>query len=1007
MSTQWMIEALSDFPQANTSMIDLGSGNNTSIWSRITNVRLVKDGVYEFWKMRGGTSIVKRFTSTIVRSVGFETTIDAQKKEYIAVVRQDGVAQVFDIQTDTTFTIGTGFSQATDFVCIGIFLYSMRYDSTSPVYRVTNLKTGVSINWNSISGSPCLSTAWLTGAIVSPNIWGHDGEETYQPPYASTFIHRAYAIVNILEDGSVSFYGRPRTISTRVAQIVDSNSPLNSRVAVDLTMPPIPTGVARRILVATRFLPEIEDTTNPSSPNYPNGPFFIVGDIAESELSSGVMRIVDRTPDRQLIRPLSSILSMQAGVQTAFAPGQIRPKSVSSFKGTMVIGGYDVVYQVPQPYTSSTGSGNIRLGNSTGDNTDPAYTASFVFEYSNGRRSAIVDSDFVFKASEYVPGNRAFNTITITDNNLTGLDEGQITVTFDGVSITIFGLTSVSTLDSIAAQIASQLNSSSLTSKWEITVASNVVTIKALSRGTFLNGFVAFVSSYDIDVSLSGATAGGTDDSTIGNNQIQIHGLNALVESVILLAKTGSTYRVVDAHPITSTFVNGGVYSAALEDADFAALQVYIPPSSGSIVTSISQRDFISTAIPAQNPRIDLQARVQNGDEILAVVPMRFDSERTTLRYELTVLTTSSVQNVFLQETTLGNFTSYDISAEVIDPFVSAISPVGHGRVKDAVIFESNHGISIVSGRSVQLLLDKREYPFIESGLVAVLFNKSYSEIWLVFNEESEVIVLDGLSRTNRLIDYSGMGVLRGGASVGSDVLISIGDGVYKTDLASQGKDTGKAVLTVLTNAWTFGNLSDPFVVSDGTDSVSITIINDGGWDPIDAIASEITLRINEGDLDVLAVVVGNKIELFSKTGSDVTVTVSPEPELATPNGLYAIIVQAEVDIEGTLVSEYLSDELTNLKILDFTVYGQDITAQLQVDAQSARAKSSSATWSKSFTPTYTSSPIEAKMSGVSFRPYLRGRKPRILIKLTDGFNGFVESIKMKIQSSNNKGVAQ
>ena len=888
---------------AATQLIELTPGNDSGVWVQHKNVRLKSDGEYTFAKLRGGTDSFFQFAAgtPVLCAYDFEARVNGAFKKYIVAQLTSGAVVLRNLTDSSTTTIDTGFSTSirAKFSVIGQFLYVFNYTNASTFKNIVcNLASPASPSvWNGLIAKPIDVAEWITGDIVNPNIWGHEGEDVYVPPFESEKVYRAYVVVDLLEDGSVTLPGRPIVISTPVASIVNGAT---SRIGVKLTMPAKQTGTFRRVLAASRWSATAEEATNPSTEIHPNSPYFIIGDVAET-LESGNVEIEDRTPDSQLLRDLNFDLPMVGGVPVIYGPNQLRPISATAFKGSLFIEGFDIQRPVP----IFTGSNpNAKITPVSGTNS--SYTASVMFEYPDGKVSGIVDSGTVFKVFTFTPGTTATYTITAIANALVDFETAIVGVSFDGEYVETVPIRAGMSINQIATLIRLALASNTnLASRWNITVATAVVTIAALNPGTLYNDRTILFTIEEPDpgdVDLTSAQSVTAENSIEGGvNQFQIHGLNTQVSSVYFLAKTGSTYRLIANVGIQSPYAHGCPYQVKLDNTEFGNLPVFPAPTAST--DPISFRDHLALAIPPQNPRVDSQSRIVDNSAIQGIIPLTYDNNQNTLRYQVVVLTDQNVQFGYVQESGGQSLNIFDVNLEVIDPGVKALYGYGHARIQNAVLFQSNEGISMVEGRQVSLVVDKYRYPVISSGLTSIAYNKDHDEIWMFFDNESTVLVFDKNAGVIREYEF-GTQDIRFGLYNDDKMLLGIGDTLYHTD----------------------------------------------------------------------------KPAIYSEFGS-------------------AIV--------GTLVSKYLTQITQSMKLLELTVYGQNIDVAPTLDLQLSRKEGSEVAWTKSFTADYAPDAAEATMQGVSFQIHRRGSKPRLKLTLTNSTNGFIEDVRLKVSVTENSGKAR
>ena len=900
----WFLDKVGQVPQANTELIDLSPGNDEGVWVSLKNLRLLQDGSYVFWKLRGGSESFVDFGTNIVSAKGFEARVGGEFKKYIVAQLSTGNVSLRNITDSTTTVIASGgdvisTSVPADFVVVGQFLYIFSYAADK--YFTYNLETATLSDWCGTIARPISSYEWQTGEIVAPNIWGVDGTRVYDPPFESTSIYRSYATVDILEDGSVTIPGRPIVVETLVSAIVNGSS---SRIGVNLTIPPKASNVARRVLIASRWQSKPELTTQPTSEEYPNSPYFIVADIPDTEVTSSQITIPDRTPDSDLIRPLIELIPMSGGVPIIYGSGQLKPRKASGLKGSLIIGGFDV--QRPLPFIT-TATPNVVVTPGSGTNTSPAFYGAVMFEYSDGSKSSIVDGLGVLKQYTVTPGGFATGQIAVNDNTLTVSDLGIVGITFDGQYVETPPIKSTFSLSKIAELIQITLTGNPvLNARWTFEVSGDDVDITAKEIGTAWNGMSigVTVNADDpsaIDLSVT-ATSGGTELSEGGTNSIVVSGLNALVSSVYFLAKTGTDYHLISKESITSGYAHGCPYLVKFSQAEFAALEEFPVPTPST--DPLSFRNFISLAIPAQNPRIDSQSRIVDNSTIMGIVPLKYDADdKSVLRYQVYVLTDQNIQVGYLTEIARQPLNIFDVDLEIIDPSVKAINAYGHERIQNAVIFQSNAGIHKIEGRSVSLLIDKRRYSVLDNALTSVAFNKDYSEVWLFFALQSTVLVYD--IKNNFVREYVfGSQSIRYGLYNDDKMLIAVGGILYHTD----------------------------------------------------------------------------KPAVYTEFGDDIT---------------------------GSATTDYLTRITDRMKMLELSVYGQDIDVGGFIDLQTARRESISADWVKTFTNDVTLASAPARMNGVSFQIHRRGIKPRLSLNFTNNDAGYIEDIRLKVEINENTGRAR
>jgi hypothetical protein len=1020
----WMLDRLSDAAGATTEIIDLSPGNDAGTWKQLVNLRLLEDGTYSFWKTRGGSRLQVQAGADIVTAYGFEARVSGVFVKYVALQLTNGSIYLYNINTSTlssAIITGMNTSDPVTYNVIGQFLYVFSYNTASGQrkYKVHNLSTSVTTDWNNNTTKPISAYSWLTGSIVTPNIWNHDSTDTYVPPFESKSVFRAYAIVDILDDGSVSIPGRPIVVETLVSSIVSETS---SRVGVALTMPIKQAGVFRRVLVATRWQETAILSTTPSTEGYPNSPYFIVGDIKDTA-ASGTMILRDYTPDASLIRPITELVPLVGGVPVIYAPNQFRPITATSLKGSLIIGGFEQARQLPVPYTDAVNPSNGNVFVNVGSGTDTSYRPAFVFEYSDGTTSGIVESESSvrYKAYSFTAGVKQKYEIEVTAVSFPNAKEiTTISIEFDGQSVETTTIKSGDTENTVASKIRIALGDSAyIMSRWNVSVATDTVTIEAKNIGTEYSVGSPLISvtgdAGDSTVSITSSQITAGANPTEGNfSTVQIHGTNALVTSVYILAKNVSTsvFYLVSREGQNSGFMHGCPFPVKHDNTSFGNLPVFQSP--GSAASSLSFRNNIALCIPAQNPRIDVQTPIVDTSTIQGIVPMQFDEDKTTLRYRVVVLTDRNVQVGYLTEIQTQPLSIFSAQLEIINPSISALYSNSQERILNSVVFQSNAGISMVTGSDTKLLVDKDRYPIANTRLASIAYNKKHDEIWMFFRNQTTVLVFDTKTGLIREYVYPSNQLIKYGLWTNEKMYIANGTNLLLTDLEGVSTDDTVALATITIDentGWTYGTQSSPLTISDGTTTISITTINDGGIDTIETIASEIAYRVNESEaFKCVAIQRDNKVSFVTKVAATTaTLTFSPEPKILGLNGSYQLSVgsSSEATIQASALSGYLTRITERMKLLELSVYGQYIDASAEIDLQTSRRESITAPWVKTFTAGYTGASQTLSMSGKSWQIHKRGIKPRILLKFNNSADGYIEDIRLKVEVNENTGRAR
>jgi hypothetical protein len=819
------------------------------------------------------------------------------------------------------------------------------------------------------------------------------------PDFVMPVLHRAYALVDVMFDGSVTLIGRPMVVSTGVDAIMSGG--LLSRRGVTLTTTAASsTGVLKRVLIATRWQATEDATLTPSSERYPNGQFFIAKDVDANATS-----VTDFTADRLLIRPLTELLPLAAGVPVIFSRDSIVPGTTASFKGTLLLGGYTVNRQVPRPYTDTANPDdkNVYIENN-GAATSLAYKASLLFEYSDGSYSSVYDTSTPYKIATTIAGTPSTATFVI---NSGGLSNGLAFISINDIIVSA-SISVVMTDEEVVDALAAALNANSaFSSTW---IASSIpgfgfwaLVITAKFNTETLNGTYCVLEPSGRFTIVSGiqVTAGGAETSTTPNTAIRFHNMNAEISSVFLLSKadSGGAYRLVGQYPVLDPRANGKAITPPGSDSDHAALPAYTVPTANRILESVYLQNFIATCVPAQNPRFDTQAPAVSNGEIMAVIPMSYDTERNSvLRYRVVVLTNQDVQVGYLVEQATATGIIYQADLEVIDSDTQALRRYGSTRILDTVYFQSNLGLSSVTGATVKLVVERERYSLFTGAVESMTYNKRHGELWVQFDAGGTLLIIDITSGEVRQDTYGGPFDVTSLAWSDTSLVGTIGPDLMTLDDDSAFDDALDALTgTVASNAWTFGSIGTPFTISDGTTTVSVTTIS-AGVDTTAVIAGKIVTAINaSGAFKARAYADGAVVRFAPKTACTLSFSAEAQFTLsATPFTLAKTIYRMSA------LSKPLTTQLEHLKILELSLMGQAVSCIPSFDFQRPRLESIAGAWSKTFTAELTESSKALTMAGASWQIHRRGIKPRILLTFTPSSGAFVETIRLKAEGTQN-----
>lgn len=818
---------------------------------------------------------------------------------------------------------------------------------------------------------------------------------TDNPEYVEPVLYRAYAVLDISFDGSVTLVGRPIVVSTTVGGIFSGG--VLSRRGVSLTLPVADSnnGSLKRVLVATRWQASEDAALSPSSERYPNSPFFIIKDVDVAATS-----VTDFTADRLLIRPISEFLPLVAGVPVIYSRDSISPATVSTFKGSLLLGGYTVNRQVPRAYTDTTNptNGNVYVLND-GVATSLNYKISLVFEYNDGSYSQVYDTLLPYKQAAVVGSGKASVSFTVTSV----IDSGTAQIVFD-VHLAPFFINVSDNESDVATKIAAALTLlPSFDASWTAVAVGAVVTIEARTNGSTFNGrdYTIFTEDHFTVNNLTGVTTGGADPETNFKTRVTFHNMNAEIASVFLLSKadSGGAYRLVGQYPVLDPRANGKAIAPPGSNSDHAALPAYTVPTASRILESVYLQNFIATCVPAQNPRFDTQAPAVSNGEIMAVIPMSYDTERNSvLRYRVVVLTDQDVQVGYLVEQATATGIIYQADLEVIDSDTQALRRYGSTRILDTVYFQSNLGLSSVTGASVKLVVERERYGLFTGAIESMTYNKRHGELWVQFDAGGTLLIIDITSGEVRQDTYGGPFDVTSLAWSDTSLVGTIGPDLMTLDDDSAFDDALYALTgTVASNTWLFGTVGNPFTISDGTTTVSVTTIS-AGVDTTAVIAGKIVTAINaSGAFKARAYADGAIVRFAPKVAC--TLTFSEETEFTLSLNPFVL---AKTIYRMSALSKPLTTQLEQLKILELSLMGQAVSCIPSFDFQRPRLESIAGAWSKTFTAELTESSKALTMAGASWQIHRRGIKPRILLTFTPSSGAFVETIRLKAEGTQN-----
>lgn len=244
----------------------------------------------------------------------------------------------------------------------------------APFGRFRNSSDSITLNTMVLPDRPDLKSV----LDMTPRIEARsDGTLSIAPGFRTPFLSRAYALLNVLADGSYSLPGPPVVVNMASSQIFTSNGAI---VGVTMNIPAAPEGVSSRILISTRWQLEEDSLFVPTSEEYPAGRWFISASIGKESIND----YEDYNSDDDLLTELSSEIPMAGGIPLLFAPGEVQPVSVSQHKASLFLGGYDIHRQIPEV-------GKTLITHFSGYSASTEKSLHVYFEYSNGDTSELVN----------------------------------------------------------------------------------------------------------------------------------------------------------------------------------------------------------------------------------------------------------------------------------------------------------------------------------------------------------------------------------------------------------------------------------------------------------------------------------------------------------------------------------------------------------------------------------------------------------------------------------------
>lgn len=661
------------------------------------------------------------------------------------------------------------------------------------------------------------------------------------------------ALVYLYDDGSISPPSAPLLYTN--SDVNDSNNMYAAEVGkLRIDLPDMPDNVVDRYIVATKqYAPKSgypnktddhwatfsdpklqvyqlgipDEIFDPSTTSNPNGYYYIADRVGTQGASYDYAK-----KDSELKTPLSSLIPMNAGIHNLVERGGFKPNSVATIKNSMVFGGYTAYRQKPTFFDHTSGQefsdvDHIRVYPFYGFPTLNAwmgYLYAAMFQYTDGSKSSLQYYDWAFHINRYLdvtahclnsqvskiihcayspvneemifggfngsaPNTEAISFVAGSGTGGSGL-EHTLTLTIDGTQHTFTinhgGVTTIQ-------QLVSAINS-------EITVAGS-------GPGVYTGAFAYVDKSENIKIrSLNPELDQASISIDVQSNLEDIFYSLIIAPSGNSLTYSGTTF---NQNPYELFSIAESAISDPKSHGQAINLEFNTSPDNHKIydidfatlnpVESIDLREFIPTLVPPQNFTLNKQTRIYDQSNILAVVPTQIDTERSTIRYTMTVLTDRNIQYGYIQDSQ--DF--FDGEFEIVNNTTICRNPFSVSYIDGVVYMQSNYGINAIERGSVQLVVDSDRYAEAQKELRSVSYNTDEQEIYFSLAGSNEVLILDLQAMGLRRFNYSGIGNISIVANLNNRLLYSSGNGLYKAnpesnyDLSS--KVTGVAISSYLT----------------------------------------------------------------------------------------------------------------------------------------------------------------------------------------------------------------
>lgn len=960
------IQQMGQLPSAERQKLPLPPGDDGEVWLTTKNTRLEIDGNYVRLKTRGGSTLTHSFFGNILTVYGFQARIGGAIKKYVAVHTAGAKVYLWDIGAGTSDEIissGMSTTRKVQFFNRGRFLYVFDYDyGAGKVYNIDRDKI---FDYMRYGGSRLysMSTNHEDITTLDENIMGFEiGSPAWVLP---TTINRGYdrigaSELEVYSTGNFKVFeykyngGVHMTVDAKdykedaVFYLLDEKMEysLSGALAGDATDPTLREVTAMHIdpdSLRPDYRPRKKSVKSFSTGGvgfsfrqthpYPNNRS--VGDngtITDSEGNTVYSSnfAVPASPDlEEYIEGYDEYVSATLNTSTGYEfpdfyksyivvdlledgsvamptePSTISVNAENIFNSTGCIASVEMSLEsayfdnVAKRFLCAT-----RWHPEKGDTLTPSSEA-----YPNSPFFIVkeLDPEQTSNIKDYTPDSKLFRPITEVLPMRAGIpiifgpqEISPKSVTSFGESLLIGGYR----INRPVPQVHNTADPVIAGMRWNVRVSVSGSAVASQE----IRVFFQYTDGTRSDLSVA------TDVGSTGGTTITISSINALVSKIYVLgvdtSGTSDAYHLIKEVGPEDPEINGLSFTTA---TDITTYPSFTLPGADMILETVDLENYVTVGTPPQEIRITEQRRIDGGASINNLIGTRFDSDKTTMRMRVAVLTDQNIQLGYVARriTTSPQTgkTELTFEADFETGFSGMIcsSPDGARNVLGRVIIPTKDKVfAWAPGSPPEPIFDSRRYAVSSSNdLDDVLYHPNRHEFWL-FYRSTEIVVVDISSGTTRRMAYSGVGDIRAGAFFDDNLYIGADTDLLETD-------------------------------KDGT--------------------------------------------LTDKSGGD--------------------------PVAGELTSIHLGDELSQWRLLECTIGGQQFSATLEVDYQGSRFEDDSSVWSDGFSADKSIGPKTLKIHGASYQIHRMAVMPRIRITFNAAASGFLSHAILKYVPTQNIGKAR